>query len=238
MTTFGPRNASGSPCVLVVEDEEKTRQSVAEAFALEQWRACPVGDGEAAIHVVREGRVDLVVMDWMLPDCEGPMLVRQLRAGCLAPVIMLTARDAVPDRVVGLEAGADDYLAKPFAFAELLARSRALLRRTQPAPPRRMTCGDLSLDARARLAWRGRESIALTPREVDLLDYLLQAQGQVVTREMLQRDVWRQPSRLTSLDNVIDVQMMRLRRKLELAGRARLLHTVRGIGYRLSPPAA
>jgi two-component system copper resistance phosphate regulon response regulator CusR len=148
-------------------------------------------------------------------------------------VLMLTARSTLNDRVTGLDSGADDYLAKPFAFAELLARCRALLRRPVVKTGGLLRCGDLQLDTRARIAVRDGQEIALTPREVDVLEYLLRYQGQIVTREMLERDVWKQTHRMTSLDNVIDVQIMRLRRKVDTDGSERLIHTFRGVGYRL-----
>jgi len=148
-------------------------------------------------------------------------------------VLMLTARSALADRVDGLESGADDYLAKPFAFAELIARCRALLRRPVMSTGQFLRCGDLQLDTRARVAVRAGKEIALTPREVDILEYLLRYQGQIVTREMLERDVWKQTHRMTSLDNVIDVQMMRLRRKVDGDEGDKLIYTLRGLGYRM-----
>jgi two-component system copper resistance phosphate regulon response regulator CusR len=146
---------------------------------------------------------------------------------------MLTARTTLSDRVAGLDSGADDYVGKPFAFAEVLARCRALLRRPSWTTGRLLRCGDLQLDTRARVAVRAGQEIPLTPREVDVLEYLLRYQGQIVTREMLERDVWKQTHRMTSLDNVIDVQIMRLRRKVDVDGAERLIHTLRGLGYRL-----
>jgi two-component system copper resistance phosphate regulon response regulator CusR len=173
----------------------------------------------------------------MLPGRDGVDIVRQLRAGGdTTPVLMLTARGTLQDRVQGLDGGADDYLTKPFAFAELLARCRALLRRSDHNPPRVLRCGDLQLDTRARVAVRAGREIALTPREVDLLEYLMVNQGHTVNREMLERDIWKQPRRMTSLDNVIDVQVMRLRKKVDLAGEDSLIHTERGIGYRIGEP--
>jgi DNA-binding response OmpR family regulator len=222
------------PAVLVVEDEEKTRQSLVEGLALEGWNVTAAASGEAAIKVLAQGAWDLLVLDWMLPGRSGLEVLRHVRArGTQTPVLMLTARDAVNDRVAGLEAGADDYLAKPFAFAELVARSRALLRRPVLSTGQFLSCGDLQLDTRTRTAKRAGEEITLTPREVDILEYLLRYQGQIVTREMLEREVWKQPRRYTSLDNVIDVQMMRLRKKVDGDGQARLIHTLRGLGYRL-----
>jgi len=147
------------------------------------------------------------------------------------PVLLLTARDAVEDRVQGLDLGADDYLAKPFALPELLARVRALLRRGRTAGDLRLTVSDLELDLIARRASRGGRLLDLTNRELDLLEYLMRHRGHAVSREMLARDVWREPNRGSSLDNVIDVQMGRLRRKVDEEGSDRLIQTVRGVGF-------
>jgi two-component system copper resistance phosphate regulon response regulator CusR len=220
--------------VLLAEDEEKTRTSIGEGFRLEGWMVKMVADGAGAVESLDGERFDLLVLDWMLPGRDGLDVLRHMRArGSQTPVLMLTVRDAIQDRVAGLEAGADDYLTKPFAFAELLARSRALVRRPVLSTGQLLSFDDLQLDTRARLALRGGKQIPLTPREVDILEYLLRHQGRVVTREMLERDVWKQNRRFTSLDNVIDVQIMRLRRKIDQEGTARLLHTLRGVGYRL-----
>jgi DNA-binding response OmpR family regulator len=222
------------PRVLIVEDEQKTRDSLAEGFTMESWHVTTAATGAEAIEAVRNGGIDLLVLDWMLPDRDGIEVLRHIRErGLDTPVLMLTARGAVTDRVQGLDDGADDFLTKPFAFAELLARCRALLRRPMGATGRLLRCGDLQLDTRARAAKRADREIMLTPREVDVLEYLLRYQNQVVTREMLERDVWHQSHRLTSLDNVIDVQMMRLRRKVDGEDGQRLIHTVRGVGYRM-----
>lgn len=231
-------DVSTPPRVLVVEDEQKTRDSLAEGLRMETWSVATASTGEEASGLLGREHFDLVVLDWMLPDRDGLDVLRDLRTqGQHTSVLMLTARSTLSDRVTGLDGGADDYLAKPFAFAELLARCRALLRRPMVATDRLLRCGDLQLDTRARVAVRAGVEIPLTPREVDVLEYLLRYQGQIVTREMLERDVWKQTHRMTSLDNVIDVQIMRLRRKVDTDGSERLIHTLRGVGYRLGKEA-
>lgn len=232
-------SASATPHVLLVEDEQKTRDSVAEGLRLEDWRVTTAVSGDDALAALEEATFDLLILDRMLPGRDGMEVLRQVRArGNAVPVLLLTARSALDDRVAGLEGGADDYLSKPFAFAELLARCRALLRRPLLSGGATAGCGDLTLDPRTRIAQRGGQEIPLTPREVDILEYLMRYAGQNVTREMLERDVWKQARRFTSLDNVIDVQMMRLRRKIDPEGAEPLIHTVRGIGYRLGPGPA
>lgn len=225
----------GRPRVLIVEDEFKTRSSIAEALHLEGWHATEAGRGREMIALLDQQPFDLVVLDWMLPGRDGLELLQHVRArGAQIPVLMLTARGGVEDRVFGLESGADDYVVKPFAMAELIARCRALLRRPTANTAECLRCADLELDTRARTARRGTEEIPLSPRELDVLEHLMRYQGQVVTREMLERDVWKQTHRFTSLDNVIDVQMMRLRRKIDGEGKQPLIHTIRGVGYRLA----
>ncbi len=222
------------PRVLVVEDERKTRESLTEGLQLENWHVVAVATGGDAVERLDAEAFDLVILDWLLPDRDGIEVLRHMRTrGLQIPVLMLTARGKIDDRVSGLESGADDYLAKPFAFAELIARCRALLRRPVMSTGQFLRCGDLQLDTRARVAMRGGEEIALAPREVDILEYLFRYQGQIVTREMLERDVWKQAHRFTSLDNVIDVQMMRLRKKIDGRGGEPLIQTLRGVGYRL-----
>lgn len=225
--------------VLIVEDEPKTRESIAEALRLEGWMVAEAGGGREMIALLDRQAFDLVVLDWMLPDRDGLELLQHVRArGAQTPVLMLTGRGGVDDRVMGLESGADDYVVKPFAVAELIARCRALLRRPTMSTGEFLRCGDLHVDTRTRTAVRAGEVIPLTPREVDVLEYLLRYQGQIVTREMLEHDVWKQTHRFTSLDNVIDVQMMRLRRKIDGEGAPKLIHTLRGVGYRLGESAS
>jgi len=173
-----------------------------------------------------------VLLDLMLPGRSGLEILQTLRQRHIeTPVLILTARDGVDDRVLGLDLGADDYLVKPFALPELLARVRALLRRGRPTDILRLKVADLELDLVSRRVVRGDRLIDLTGREFELLEYLLRHQGHLVSREMLARDVWKEPRRATPLDNVIDVQMARLRRKVDNDGAARLIHTVRGVGF-------
>jgi len=233
-----PQNAAPGPRILLVEDEEKSVSAIREGLQMEGWAVTTAGSGDDAIRRLEEEAKDLVILDWMLPGRDGIEVLKHVRQrGGQTPVLMLTAKDTIDDRVTGLEAGADDYLTKPFAFSELIARSRALLRRPMLATGGFLHCADLQLDTRSRLAVRAGIEIPLTPREVDILEFLLRYQGQIVTREMLEREVWKQPNRFSTLDNVIDVQMMRLRRKVDFEGTEKLIHTLRGLGYRLGKSA-
>ena len=218
--------------VLVVEDERKLAQVLSSALRAEHYDVVIAATGEDGFYRANAEQFDLVVLDLMLPGRSGLEILQTLRQRRVeTPVLILTARDGVEDRVLGLDLGADDYLVKPFALPELLARVRALLRRGRPSEVFRLKAADLEVDLVARRVVRGDRAIELTGREFDLLEYLLRHQGHLVSREMLAREVWREPHRATPLDNVIDVQMTRLRRKVDLEGAPRLIHTVRGVGF-------
>ena len=218
--------------ILLIEDEAKTARAVQTGLRSEGFEAAIARTGEEGLFLLNAEKFDLVVLDWMLPGSDGIEILKTLRArGTKTPVLLLTARDAIEDRVLGLESCADDYLVKPFAFAELLARIRALLRRAGDTESLRKKVGDLALDIENRRVLRGAKEIALTPREFDLLAYLVRNHGQTVTRQMLAKDVWREPHRATPLDNVIDVHITHLRHKIDEGQRVKLIHTMRGVGF-------
>ena len=218
--------------ILLVEDERKLAEAVAEGLHGEGYAVSLSPSGEHALSCLRHQHVDLIILDVMLPGRSGfEVLADVRRAGFKMPVLILTSRDSIDDRVLGLDAGADDYLVKPFAFPELVARVRALMRRKLPAAFSSLQIADLTLELEGRTAWRGGRKLELTAREFDLLEYLLQNRGSVGSREMLAREVWKQVMRYTPLDNVIDVQITRLRRKLDGEFPKKLLHTVRGVGF-------
>jgi DNA-binding response OmpR family regulator len=218
--------------VLIVEDERKLAQVLSSALQAEHYDVVVAATGEDGFYRANAELFDLVVLDLMLPGRSGLEILQTLRQRHVeTPVLILTARDGIEDRVLGLDRGADDYLVKPFALPELLARIRALLRRGRSSEVLRLKVANLEMDLVARRVVRGDRAIDLTGREFELLEYLLRHQGNLVSREMLARDVWKEPRRATPLDNVIDVQMARLRRKVDLDGAARLIHTVRGVGF-------
>jgi len=220
--------------ILVVEDDAKTAQAIRRGLSAEGYDTVAARTGDEGWSHLNATAFDLVVLDWMLPGRDGIEILKALRTrSTKPPVLLLTARDAVEDRVLGLDSGADDYLVKPFAFAELLARMRVLLRRTGPEALLRRQVGDLVLDLQSRRAWRAEQEIDLTPREFDLLAYLMRYEGQVVTRQMLAQEVWREPNRATTLDNVIDVHLAHLRKKVDEDRRSKLVQTVRGVGFML-----
>jgi two-component system copper resistance phosphate regulon response regulator CusR len=218
--------------VLVVEDERKLAQVLASALQAEHYDVVVAPTGEDGFYHANAKVFDLVVLDLMLPGRGGLEILQTLRNRHIqTPVLILTARDGIEDRVLGLDLGADDYLVKPFALPELLARIRALLRRGRPSEVLRLKAADLIVDMVTRCATRGDRMLDLTPREFELLEYLLRHHGHLVSREMLAREVWKEPRRATPLDNVIDVQMARLRKKVDPDGEPRLIHTVRGVGF-------
>jgi len=220
--------------ILVVEDEQKVAQSLRAGLEAQQYEVSVARTGEEGFFLLTTATFDLVVLDLMLPGRDGLEVLCTVRhRGLTVPVLVLTARDAIEDRVLGLDSGADDYLVKPFAFPELVARIRALLRRGRPEPSPTLALADLEMDVLARQVTRGGTVLPLTSREFDLLAYLLRHQGQVVSREMLAQEVWQQPTRATPIDNVIDVQIARLRRKVDDPFPTPLIHTVRGVGFTL-----
>jgi two-component system response regulator MprA len=219
--------------ILVVEDEARIASLISRGLRLEGYQVDVAPNGETALDKAFSTPPDLVILDVMLPDIDGLEVCRQLRAaGAEAPVLMLTAKDAIPDRVAGLDAGADDYLVKPFAFDELLARIRALFRRT--APPETnipLRFADLELNPATRRARRGERDIELTAKEYDVLDLFMRHPNQVLTRDIIYDRIWGYD--FGGESNIIEVYIRYLRAKLEAASEPRLIHTVRGVGYAL-----
>jgi two-component system copper resistance phosphate regulon response regulator CusR len=222
--------------ILLVEDEIKVGDALKKGLEAEEYEVAWVQTGEEGFFHASSQLFDLIVLDVMLPARDGIEVLQTLRKqGSKTPVLLLTAKDAIEDRVLGLDAGADDYLVKPFAFAELSARLRALLRRNKPeAAAGVLTIAGLEIDPIRRTVNREGRRIDLTAREFELLEYLARNHDRVVSREMLARDVWKESGRATPLDNVIDVHVARLRRKMDDPFKANLLHTVRGVGFTLS----
>lgn len=232
--------------ILIVEDEPGIAGFLRRGLIFEGYVVEVAEDGRTALTILRDRPPDLLLLDVMVPMIDGFDLSRRLRAAeaeegrSPLPILMLTARDSVPDRIAGLDAGADDYLVKPFDFDELLARLRALLRRTATTPADQSSAtlqfADLSLDPRTRAVYRGPRELALTPREFDLLTLLLQHPKQVLTRQLLMNRIW--GADFYGDSNVLEVYVASLRRNLEIAGEPRLIYTVRGVGYVLREQAA
>ena len=222
--------------ILLVEDEARGAGFIARGLREQAYAVDRAADGEEAVYLASVNEYDLIVLDVMLPKKDGYAVCRELRAsGLRAPILMLTARDAVDDRVAGLDAGADDYLVKPFDFKELLARMRALLRRSGPPRPAVARVADLTLDTASHAVERGGRRVNLTAKEYALLEFLMLHEGRVVGREQIAQHVW--DDAFDPLSNVIDVYVKRLRAKVDAGFRPRLIHTRRGEGYILTAEA-
>jgi two-component system, OmpR family, copper resistance phosphate regulon response regulator CusR len=218
--------------ILVVEDDPEMLRTAVAYLRRTGFAVDPAGDGATALRLIRLNAYDVVVLDLRLPDASGFDICRQLRAsGVESRILMATARDGVEDRVLGLDLGADDYLVKPYAMAELAARVRALLRRPAASVGSVLTAGDLRLDTQSRTAHRAGRAIELTTKEFSVLEYLMRHVGNVVTREEISAHAW--DDNYDPFSNVIDVYVSRLRRKIDRADDAPLLATIRGAGYRL-----
>jgi DNA-binding response OmpR family regulator len=216
--------------ILLVEDEEKLAKFVQLELSYEGYEVAVAHDGLSGLMAARDQPPDLIILDWMMPGLSGVEVCRRLRqTGTTTPVILLTAKDDVSDRVAGLDAGADDYVVKPFSIEELLARVRAHLRRRDPQDAEVLVFGDLTLDRRSREVHRGQRPIELTAKEFDLLDYLMTNPRQVLTRDRILEQVWGYDFMGDS--NIIEVYVRYLRIKLEAKGESRLIQTIRGVGY-------
>jgi DNA-binding response OmpR family regulator len=221
--------------LLLIEDDRKAAKLLAkglqeEGFVIDVAPTGEEGEAQAAVN-----EYDVIVLDWLLPGKDGIAVCRALRAREVStPILMLTARDGLADRVHGLSTGADDYLTKPFAFAELLARIRALLRRSRLVRPAVLRVADLTLDPATRRVTRAGVAVALTSKEYALLEVLMQSAGEIVSRTRLVERVWDEASEV--IDNLVDTHVSHLRKKIDRGGRRPLIHTVRGFGYRLGPP--
>jgi DNA-binding response OmpR family regulator len=218
--------------ILVIEDEKKVAKALQEGLEAERYEVRMAADGEEGFLLASRDSFDLVLLDLMLPRRDGMDVLTTLRERKVpTPVFILTAKDAVEDRVLGLDRGADDYLVKPFTFPELFARIRALLRRGSTGRALKLQHDDLRMDLSTRKVARREQALELTGKEFEILECLLRHRGRIVSREMLARDVWHVGARATPLDNVIDVTIARLRRKIDEPFDRKLLHTVRGVGF-------
>lgn len=219
--------------ILIIEDEEPILQFLRRGLVYEGYRVLTAVNGTEGLHLARDNNPDLVILDWMLPEIEqgldGLEVCRRLRAVSDLPIIMLTAKESVSDRVLGLDAGADDYLVKPFALNELLARIRALVRRSTTESPEALTFDDLRLDTGTHQAFRGDRLVELTAKEYELLELFLRNPRQVLTRDLIYERVWGYD--FGGESNIIEVYVRYLRQKTESNGEPRLIHTVRGVGY-------
>jgi two-component system response regulator MprA len=215
--------------VLVIEDDEAILKLLRRGLAYEGYQVDTAIDGQSGLSLARDNPPDLVVLDLMLPGIDGLEVCRRLRAGGPVPILILTAKESINDRIQGLDVGADDYMTKPFNLDELLARARALLRRAQPSRPQVLRFADLTLDTGTRQASRGDRVIALTAKEYELLELFMRHPRQVLTRDTIFDRVWGYD--FGGESNIIEVYIRYLRQKLEEKGESRLVHTVRGMGY-------
>lgn len=223
--------------ILVIEDDRKMSVALVAGLEAAGYDVSAASSAEEGFFLVHQTQPDVLLLDLVLPQRNGLDILKQIRAeGINVRVLILTSHNTIEDRVTGLTTGADDYLGKPFSFPELMARIEALLRRFLPPAAPLLTIGDLAIDTAARTASRHGEHLDLTAREFDLLLYLAENRNRTVSREMLARDVWRETSRFTPIDNVIDVQMTRLRKKLDDPFSVKLLQTIRGLGFSLRDP--
>ena len=215
--------------ILIIEDDQAILKLLQRGLAYEGYTVDTATDGRTGLILARDHTPDVVILDWLLPGMDGLEVCHRLRTGGSIPILMLTAKDTIQDRVQGLDAGADDYLVKPFNLDELLARVRALLRRTQPERVPVLKFADLSLDTGSRQGSRGSRIVALTAKEYELLELFLRHPKQVLTREVIFDRVWGYD--FGGESNVLEVYIRYLRQKLEAEGESRLIHTVRGVGY-------
>jgi two-component system response regulator MprA len=216
--------------ILVIEDEVRIAQFLERGLIYEGYRVEIAHDGRTGLNMARDNPPDLVILDWMLPGLDGLEVCKRLRSASAIPILMLTAKEETENRIQGLDAGADDYVVKPFSFDELLARIRALFRRSVPSShPEVLHFADLALDTGTHRALRGTRAIDLTAKEYELLELFMRHPRQVLTREVIFDRVWSYD--FGGESNIIEVYVRYLRQKTELNGEARLLHTVRGVGY-------
>ena len=216
--------------ILVVEDEKKVSSFIKRGLEEEKYQVETAGDGEEGLKMALGKQFDLIILDWMLPKKDGLTVIRELREKkTMTPVLMLTAKDSLEDIIAGLDSGSDDYLTKPFAFAELLARVRALLRRSEMDKGAELRFGDLRLDPVSHKVWRKDKEIDLTAKEYGLLEYFMRNANQVLTRTMIADHVW--DYTFDTFTNIIDVYVNYLRKKIDRDADKKLIHTVRGVGY-------
>jgi DNA-binding response OmpR family regulator len=221
--------------ILIIEDEKKVARAIKEGLEREGFKISSALNGEEGFFLINTIKFDLIVLDLNLPGRDGIEVLTTIRQkGITTPVLILTARDSIESRVTGLESGGDDYLIKPFAFPELVARIRVLLRRGRSDAEAHLFLKDLKIDLLSRKVERNKTEIGLTAREFEMLEYFLRNKNKIVSREMLGKDVWKDVGRATPLDNVIDVHVAHLRKKIDDPFPLKLLHTIRGVGFILS----